>query len=117
ERVAAGNAPPDSRRAGNRYRYTLKTNVPFPTSVDQGAGTELSSLCSWLPSPRWRGGRLAVSSMSVQNGFAASLPRPSVQTIAGMALRLATLLAILAALLFLPAGRWNWPEAWALLGA
>jgi len=55
--------------------------------------------------------------MSVQNGFAASLPRPSVQTISGMALRLATLLAILAALLFLPAGRWNWPEAWAILVA
>ena len=70
-----------------------------------------------LPSPRWRGGRLAVSSMSVQNGFAASLPRPSVQTIAGMALRQATWLAIVAALLFLPAGRWNWPEAWAVLVA
>ena len=41
--------------------------------------------------------------------------RPSVQTIAGMALRLATQLAIVAALLFLPAGRWNWPEAWAIL--
>ena len=116
ERVAAVNAPLDCRRAGNTYRYTLK-NVPFPTSVDQDAGTELSSLCSWLPSPRWRGGRLAVSSMSVQNGFAASLPRPSVQTIAGMALRQATWLAIVAALLFLPAGRWNWPEAWAVLVA
>jgi protein-S-isoprenylcysteine O-methyltransferase Ste14 len=32
-----------------------------------------------------------------------------------MALRLATLLAFVAALLFLPAGRWNWPEAWAIL--
>ncbi len=72
ERVAAVNAPLDCRRAGNTYRYTLKTNVPFPTSVEQDAGTELSTLCSWLPSPRWRGGRLAVSSMSVQNGFAAS---------------------------------------------
>ena len=55
--------------------------------------------------------------MSVQNGCAASLPRPSVQTIAGMALRQATWLAILAALVFLPAGRWNWPEAWAVLVA
>jgi protein-S-isoprenylcysteine O-methyltransferase Ste14 len=34
-----------------------------------------------------------------------------------MALRQATWLAILAALLFLPAGRWNWPEAWAVLVA
>jgi protein-S-isoprenylcysteine O-methyltransferase Ste14 len=32
-----------------------------------------------------------------------------------VALRLATPLALLAALLFLPAGRWNWPEAWAIL--
>jgi hypothetical protein len=32
-----------------------------------------------------------------------------------MANRLIALLAVLAALLFLPAGRWNWPEAWALL--
>ena len=53
--------------------------------------------------------------MSVQNGFAVSLPRPSVQSIAGMALREATLLAMVAALLFLPAGHWNWPEAWAIL--
>jgi len=53
--------------------------------------------------------------MSVQNGFAVSLPRSSVQTIAGMALREATLLAMVAAVLFLPAGRWNWPEAWAIL--
>ena len=55
--------------------------------------------------------------MSVHNGFAVSLPRPSVQSIAGMALRLVTWPAILAALLFLPAGRWNWPEAWAVLVA
>jgi protein-S-isoprenylcysteine O-methyltransferase Ste14 len=34
-----------------------------------------------------------------------------------MALRLVTWPAILAALLFLPAGRWNWPEAWAVLVA
>ena len=34
-----------------------------------------------------------------------------------MALRQATWLAIVAALLFLPAGRWNWPEAWAVLVA
>jgi protein-S-isoprenylcysteine O-methyltransferase Ste14 len=34
-----------------------------------------------------------------------------------MALRQAIWLAILAALLFLPAGRWNWPEAWAVLVA
>ena len=87
------------------------------TSLDQGAGTELSSLSSRLLSTRWCGGRPAVSSMSAQNGFAASLPRPSVQTIAGMALRQATWRAILAALLFLPAGRWNWPEAWAVLVA
>jgi protein-S-isoprenylcysteine O-methyltransferase Ste14 len=32
-----------------------------------------------------------------------------------MALRLLALLAVLAALLFLPAGRWNWPQAWAFL--
>src|SRR6476659_4682103 len=55
--------------------------------------------------------------LSVPNGFAASLPRPSVQTIAGMALRQATWLAIVAALLFLPAGRWNGPESWAVLVA
>jgi protein-S-isoprenylcysteine O-methyltransferase Ste14 len=55
--------------------------------------------------------------MSVQNGFAASLPRPSVHTIAVVALRLAIQLVTLAALLFLPAGRWNWPEAWAVLVA
>lgn len=62
-----------------------------------------------------RRGRLAVPSMSVQHDTEASLPRPSVQAIAGVALRLATPLALLAALLFLPAGRWNWPEAWAIL--
>jgi hypothetical protein len=43
-------------------------------------------------------------------------PRP-VQTIAGMALPQATWLAIVAALLFLPAGRWNWREAWPVLVA
>lgn len=39
--------------------------------------------------------------------------RPSVQAIAGMTSRLIALLLVLAALSFLPAGRWTWPEAWA----
>jgi hypothetical protein len=102
------NAPLDCRRAGNTYRYTLKTNAPFPTSViklQQQSYPRSVDGCLLLLA-RWPSGCVA---MSVQNGFAASLPRPSVQTIAGMALRQATWFAIVAALLFLPAGRWNWP--------
>jgi protein-S-isoprenylcysteine O-methyltransferase Ste14 len=40
--------------------------------------------------------------------------RPAVGRIAG---HLLLLTGLLAALLFLPAGRWNWPQAWALVAA
>src|SRR5262245_60230841 len=79
---------PSSGQRDEHSRRQNCTNVPLPTSVDQGAGTEVSRPV--------HGCLLLAGAVAV------------VQTIAGMALREATLLAMVAALLFLPAGRWNW---------
>jgi len=43
--------------------------------------------------------------------------QPSVRAIARVAIRIVAFLALLAGLLFLPAGRWDWPEAWTFLAA
>jgi protein-S-isoprenylcysteine O-methyltransferase Ste14 len=43
------------------------------------------------------------------------MPERKPPTLLKIILQIFTLMGILAALLFLPAGRWNWPQAWALI--
>jgi protein-S-isoprenylcysteine O-methyltransferase Ste14 len=55
--------------------------------------------------------------MSNSNQSSSVRMGPSAKMIAGMAIRLLALLVLLAALLFVPAGRWDWLDAWLFIGA